>query len=227
MQSKQVIAMGAHPLPAQNGSSHTTIARRGEHERIQHPSTPAAPEPVWGVGGTTDRDGRSAARLVCRAGSDAWCVDGTSVNAPRTEAPGRRVPDAYGLDCRASEARADREIPDSSATMDGSIAGLREPANSTLRARTTCDSRLLEVVSPMAHLLGGGLRSQVGPDQVEVVWAQIAAGDGAFCGAFNGDAVRWPRTTVRIAVLPLADLGIAGHSRALPQLADGECARAR
>lgn len=165
MSTKQICDVGARPLPAQNGSSHTTIARRGRHERIQHPSTPAAPEPVWGDGGTTDRDGRSAARPVCRAGSDARRVDGTSVNAPRAEAPGRRVPDAHGLDCRASEARADREIPDSSATMDGSIAGLREPANSTLRARTACDSRLLEVISPMAHLLGGGLLWLVGLGQ--------------------------------------------------------------
>lgn len=32
MQSKQVIAMGAHPLPAYDGSSHTTNAERGRHE---------------------------------------------------------------------------------------------------------------------------------------------------------------------------------------------------
>lgn len=74
------------------------------------------------------------------------------------------------------------------------------------------------------HLYG---ISQLGPDQVPVVRPKVAAGNCAVGSALNGDAVSGTRAAICIAVLPLADLGIAWHSRALPQLADSQCARAR
>lgn len=67
---------------------------------------------------------------------------------------------------------------------------------------------------------------QLGPDEVPVVGAQVFAGHSAIGGPFNGHAVGGPRAPIRIAVLPLADLSVAGHSRPLPKLADAECVRA-
>lgn len=77
--------------------------------------------------------------------------------------------------------------------MDGSIAGLREPANSTLRARTACDSWLLEVISPMAHLLGGGW-GQLGPDSGPSLLAKHLSRDLPTGGSL--DAARFRRVHV-------------------------------
>jgi hypothetical protein len=69
--------------------------------------------------------------------------------------------------------------------------------------------------SPMAHLLGGLALGQLGPDQVPIVGAKVAASDGAVCCALDGMAVHRPRTAVCVTVLPLADLCITGDSNGL------------
>lgn len=99
--------------------------------------------------------------------------------------------------------------------------------SSSARTNRSADCSMADCWSAMCDLLGFGGGAQLGPDQVPVVGAQVAAGDGAIGSALNGDTVSGTRAAICIAVLPLADLGVAGHSRALPQLADGQCARAR
>lgn len=73
----------------------------------------------------------------------------------------------------------------------------------------------------------GAIADQLRPDQVPVVWAKVATGYSAIGGALDGDAVRRTRAAVCIAMLPLTNLGITRHPRALSQLAHGKCAWAR
>lgn len=58
----------------------------------------------------------------------------------------------------------------------------------------------------MARLLSSGLLGKLGPYQVPVVGAQVAASYSATCGAFDGDAVNGFRRCA--ARTPIADDGL-------------------
>lgn len=88
-------------------------------------------------------------------------------------------------------------------------------------------ARCASMCSAMAHLLSPGLLGQLGPDQVPVVGAKVAASYSATCGTFDGDAVNRPRPSVAVGVLPLPYLCITGGSNEHTKFADRQCARAR
>ena len=77
----------------------------------------------------------------------------------------------------------------------------------------------------MLRGLLGGL-GQVGPNEVTVIRAQIAARDSASGGSLDGQAVHGARQAIGVAVLPLADLRIAASADASAQLRNTQCAGA-
>lgn len=196
-------AIGARPLPAIRWSSHTTIARRGRHERTLEG------QPAWVHLFTGDAAvcghqcspgscaGRGRERVPVRRRNGKDCPSEFNRSVRSSSITSRRTPSAsFSTACEkrlyALVTRSLKNSAGSGATSRIAAADASRVANAWAATSAALNGG---VHSAMAHLsCGCGIRGtlgadQIGPDQVPVVRAEVAAGDCACRSTLDGQAV--------------------------------------
>ena len=81
---------------------------------------------------------------------------------------------------------------------------------------------MLALLGSCRGVVGISGDSELRPDQVPIIGAEVAARNSAIGGALDRQAVHWAGSAVGIAVLPLANLGVRFHPGTLAQFANRE-----
>lgn len=227
MNSKQVIAIGACPLPAYSGGSATTNAERGRHDiRNSKATHPAHLECREGLQQFLQGGHRESIRVSETPGS-ADCLARAAERASSAACSGsateglngsRCSPAAHELIavCRSISARM--ALISNKIRVNASGAGSQLHGSSIARSDSMNATWAMPlpqfgqvVVSAMGGLLGlaGGL-GQLGPDTLKTLWKQVDARDLLFGVALNQHSQFSRRRTKPIGhVLQVAHAGFA------------------
>src|SRR3990167_388897 len=158
-----VMGTGARTLPAQNGSSHTTITGRGRH--ADNKRTTLCHDHA--SGGCSSREGHPG---HCRG-------------APLLRGRGCAPQGHWGDTGRAGvSAGTGGGLPASGES--GESRGSK-PADLSIASDTDLAKGVIAVASAMGGLLGFGGGDKVRPDQMPVVGAEVLASDGTTGGGFD------------------------------------------